>query len=471
MADSSSKSQTSYFIAKCDSIASLRKCITTSRWACRCRKTPPHPSDLLTRARSNSDCVIIIFSVNNCHGWHGFAEMASDIEIHKSVNCSSVGTKTKCEYSTTTEYSSENTEHKHATDQTCTDSYQSDWNFFDVKWKTHFLNDFGERCLSFQATDQEQYRLMDGTPLNKARNWQEVPCDLGNNLCILIDEFYKELKTKQQQKIEMAAKNLPVPFFHSSDEVDLMNENWMKISEKVTKELGSIVMACPFGSRRYNLHTPTSDMDMFLVYQARTHDILGFNPPKQTLKSNEPESCDFTIHEIFRFGELLMSGDHRCVETLFLADSSLVHTSLPFKHLQQNKHLFINRNCLDKYLRDACGSKGTKLLHRWTDGHEATEVLSQRMAKLAYIIIRLLQNAVDIVREGSIMVYRPKESAERKALMNIRQGKPTIGETWDEINRLLSYVEDNKASVPEYTDNMAKFLEDWLIQLRREHFS
>ena len=35
---------------------------------------------------------------------------------------------------------------------------------------------------------------------------------------------------------------------------------------------------------RYNLHRPDSDVDVFTVYQARTKDVLGLNPPKQTIK-------------------------------------------------------------------------------------------------------------------------------------------------------------------------------------------
>ncbi|XP_033751977.1 uncharacterized protein LOC117335843 isoform X2 [Pecten maximus] len=397
----SDEKKTSYFIAKCDSIASLRKCIDTSRWACRNRREPPHPSDLLTHARTNNNRVVIIFSVNNCHGWHGYAEMASGVENQASTNSCSKGTKT--ELKSVTENTSESTENKHLIDENV--SNHTDWNYFDVKWITHFLNDFGERCLSSKATEGEEYRLTDNTPLNKARNWQEVPSGIGSNLCLLIDKFYEELKSKRQEKMKMAEENQPPPFFHSSDEVGLMNENWMKISEKITQELGSIIMACPFGSRRYNLHTPTSDMDMFLVYQARTRDILGFNPPKQTLKS-ERESCDFTIHEIFHFGELLMSGDHRCVETLFVADETLVHTSAAFKRLQQHKHLFVNS---------------------------------------------------DIVKGGNIIVYRPEESTERATLMNIRQGTPTIGETWGEINRYVIGSFDCVRKCSDNYDNMKKW--------------
>ncbi|XP_069133533.1 uncharacterized protein [Argopecten irradians] len=393
--------------------------------------------------------------------------MASDIHDKLSTDsCSTKATHEGCDSMIMETF--QTTENDHHVDGNV--SNHSDWKFFDVKWKRHFLNEFGERCLSFQATDGEKFQLKDDTPLNKARNWQEVPSGIGENLCVLINNFHDELKNKRQEKIKMAEENIPPPFFLSSDDVDLMNENWMKILEKITKELGSIVMACPFGSRRYNLHTPTSDMDMFLVYQAKTEDILGFNPPKQTLKSNDAESCDFTIHEIFRFGELLMSGDHRCVETLFIADETLVHTSPAFKHLQQNRSLFVNRNCLEKYLRDACGSKGTKQLYRWTDGHSPTEVLTDRMSKLAYIIIRLLQNAVDIIKGGPIIVYRLDESTEKEMLMKIRHGALTIGETLDEINRLLSIINDNKADVPDNTKDVTAFLENWLIQLRREQF-
>ena len=44
-------------------------------------------------------------------------------------------------------------------------------------------------------------------------------------------------------------------------------------------------------------------------------------------------------------------------------------------------------------MRDAEGSKGTKLLERWCTDHPEATHLSDKMCKLLYIIIRLLQNA------------------------------------------------------------------------------
>lgn len=51
------------------------------------------------------------------------------------------------------------------------------------------------------------------------------------------------------------------------------------------------------------------------------------------------------------------------------------------------------RESLNKYLRDAQGSKGTKQLHKWCSEHPDSTILSKKMCKLVYVIVRLLQNA------------------------------------------------------------------------------
>ena len=48
---------------------------------------------------------------------------------------------------------------------------------------------------------------------------------------------------------------------------------------------------------------------------------------------------------------------------------------------------------LDKYLRDALGNKGLMLFEKWIKDKPNDEHMTDRECKLAYIIIRLLQNA------------------------------------------------------------------------------
>lgn len=63
-----------YFVAKCDNIDRLEAASRTCIWACCDRKTNPQPRDVLHSAMLDGD-VILVFSVNNCHGWHGYAQM------------------------------------------------------------------------------------------------------------------------------------------------------------------------------------------------------------------------------------------------------------------------------------------------------------------------------------------------------------------------------------------------------------
>ena len=52
------------------------------------------------------------------------------------------------------------------------------------------------------------------------------------------------------------------------------------------------------------------------------------------------------------------------------------------------------RQVCEKYLHDATGAKGIRLLEKWVKaGDTAGAVLPRKVAKLFYIIIRLLQNA------------------------------------------------------------------------------
>ena len=54
------------------------------------------------------------------------------------------------------------------------------------------------------------------------------------------------------------------------------------------------------------------------------------------------------------------------------------------------------RKCLDKYLGDALGSNGVQKLQRTLENSTVTgeQPPPPRIAKLIYIIVRLLQNAV-----------------------------------------------------------------------------
>lgn len=225
-----------YFVVKCANFSSLKTCIRSEKWACKDRVNPPHPREVLTKALENGK-VVLIFSVNNCHGWHGYAEMLTPPNKEDEH-----GQENGC-----VDEDGESLEKK-GNDQTEKSTCLADqWHYFKVKWITVFAQDFGEQCLSSKYTED---MLIDNEPMNKSRNWQEIPPDIGQNLCFLIDKFYAELKEKSEQKVKKELELIPPPFYDSQETVS-SDETWKTIVNKVEEDLGKIILACPFGSQRY----------------------------------------------------------------------------------------------------------------------------------------------------------------------------------------------------------------------------
>ncbi|CAG2231531.1 unnamed protein product [Mytilus edulis] len=407
------KDNTRYFIAKCANIKSLQTCINNSRWACRDRvNSLSQPREILSSAFQTSN-VIIIFSVNNCHGWHGYVEMHSEPKMDANSNK---------EFDVDSEKSDNVAAGKEMpnSDNSKKDDDLSPWFYFNLKWITEYSSQFGEQCLPFQKT--ANFYCIDKTLLNKARNWHEIDEETGQELCKQMDEHYKKLKIKQEEKIKLHESRLPPPFMRPASNTENFMENWSQLVKKVENELGTVLLACPFGSQRYNLDTKKSDMDMFVIYQADTKSLLGFDKqPPQTVKSSEREALDYTVHEVYRYGQLLLAGDHRCVETLFLQESSYVAFSDTFKQLLLKRHLFLNRNVVDK---------------------------------------------------EDLQVFRLNDSPERNLLMSLKsmENIPPIQFVLDEINRLKNYIDENKDDVPEASEELKLFMNDWILTLRKKTF-
>jgi len=217
---------TSYFIAKVNNFAALQKCIADGKWACKKRVIPPHPNEILKKS-FQSGRVLIIYSVINNHGWHGIAEMKSLPSVRAD----------------TQEDGGEGNHYENASDH--------EWHYFDVEWLVNFL-EFGEQCVSFALTEDitccEHGNIIS---VNKSRNWQKIDSSAGQVICELIQNQFKWLCSKQQEKLEKQQEKLQDSFYKTNDTTISTVDMWERIVGKVEAELGKVVLACPFGSQRY----------------------------------------------------------------------------------------------------------------------------------------------------------------------------------------------------------------------------
>ncbi|XP_059161994.1 uncharacterized protein LOC131945033 isoform X2 [Physella acuta] len=445
----------SYFIAKCMNLESLHKCIHSGIWACQERNNPPHPLDLLISAHQNGP-VIIIFSVNNQRGWHGYSESLFDSKLNKCSPESEQDDSYICKQ----EDSTNPLDIQHLEPSV---NITKKWHYFHVKWLKHFLSISKQACLSFEST--HHLLLKEGNSVNNARNWQQLSESVGRELCNLIDQRLNKLHMDRQLKEEAKKK----PSFFKDEENDVsINGHWASVIEKVQAELGKLHLVCPFGSQRYNCSVQGSDSDVFIVYQAKTTQVLSLSPPRQTIKNSEKESMDYTVLEIQRYCELLASGDPRCIETLFLVNTeTLVVASEEWKNLCTFRQLFLTRSCFDKYMKEAQGNTGLKQLQKWKESNKELQKLTPKLNKLGYIALRLLQNARDMVSFHTLKVFRDCDSIERKELLDVRQGLYNYSDYFALVERYLSEIADQEICFKMHTDDDVKSKVDhWLITCR-----
>lgn len=427
--------QTTYFIMKCADLDSFHQCIKSNEWAWRRRNKQADPHDLLVSAHGRG-AVILIFSVNGQHGWHGFCQSCFGVE---STRGSSVELKVS-------------------------EGENSVWHRFPVQWIVHYQQFNKYYCLDFKYT--EHLLLPDGLPINKARNWQELTNDVGKELCILLKDHHTYLIEKEQ---EDQAMKKPESFFKSDGALCVFKEKeaWQTVIAKITKDLGKVFLACPFGSQRYNCNVPESDLDIFIVYQAKTTDMLGLDPPQQTIKNSHHEDVDYSVLELQRYCELLIKGDAKCVETLFLLETPVIVTSLPqWQKLCAVRNLLLNRQCLDKYMKEINGTTGLKQFQRWKEANPNADEITPKLAKLGYIILRLLQNAREMAKSNQMVIFRNGFSSEREELMTMRHGRFTYSQFMEIVNRYLKEIEENKGLLKADMDEAKLQIQDWLIDCR-----
>jgi predicted nucleotidyltransferase len=77
----------------------------------------------------------------------------------------------------------------------------------------------------------------------------------------------------------------------------------------------NVILQGVVGSTAYGLATPESDIDRLGVFQARTSELLGLHPPKESRVGHNP---DITHHELGKFVKLCLANNPTVMELLWL---------------------------------------------------------------------------------------------------------------------------------------------------------
>ena len=260
-------------------------------------------------------------------------------------------------------------------------------------------------------------------------------------MCKLLDAEYL-LSKENEQKVEARKMGYENPIFFKLSDTDSSDLSSAVLWERLTthvKDYGRIMLACPFGSHRYNLHGENSDLDMFVVYIGDTEKCLSFHPPPLTIKNRTSEQPDFTLYELYRYCELLVTGDPRVVESLFLHSNTVHYATNEYHQFVALRRNVLSREVIKKYLGDATGNHGLKKLLRWET--QATPANKDRVYKVLYIVMRLLFHAKQIASGEEIRVFLEDNSEERNFLLAIRRHECSYQVAKDRIELVKTEID------------------------------
>lgn len=235
---------------------------------------------------------------------------------------------------------------------------------------------------------------------------------------------------------------------------------------------GTVLYSKVWGSRSHNTELPESDTDFLAVYAAPNAKMLGLDPPldsfdQEYLKKfyaslgipKPAESIpDFQVHEVGKFAQLLMKGNPGILEMLFT--NRMVKYDRMFDPLVENRRMFLCKKAVEQYLGYA--NEQLKKLARGSGLHSKGGVYGE---KWGYHMYRVVGDALRIAHGQDPVVW--KEGEERATLMQIRRGEWTKERVEKETLDVIGKIEGLKPwSLPDLPDK--KFLEDWLIGVRKQ---
>lgn len=219
------------------------------------------------------------------------------------------------------------------------------------------------------------------------------------------------------------------------------------------------------GSFAYGVANDTSDIDIYgfcipnksIIFPATTGKyIFGFDKTvpgnfeqwqqHHVIDKGKKKEYDFTIYNIVKYFRLCANGNPNMIDSLFVPQRCITHTTNIGVLLRENRHMFLSKKCWHTFKGYAFSQ-----LHKMKikDPHGKRKELRDKYGydtKFAYHLVRLLNEVEQILIEGDLDLERNREQ-----LKAIRKGDWTQEQVEKYFHEKEIYLEELNAksdSVP-----------------------
>ena len=196
------------------------------------------------------------------------------------------------------------------------------------------------------------------------------------------------------------------------------------------------------GSIAYGVADATADMDIYgfcippknILFPHLTGEIMGFGRQKKRFEQyqqhhivdkNRRREYDLSIYNIVKYFQLCMDNNPNMIDSLFTPQECVLHITKVGQMVRDERRSFLHKGSFHKF-RGYSYSQLHKMGGKNPEVGSKRHVLREEFGfdvKFAYHVVRLLDEAEQILTEGDIDLRRNKEM-----LKAIRRGEMREGE-------------------------------------------
>ena len=214
------------------------------------------------------------------------------------------------------------------------------------------------------------------------------------------------------------------------------------------------------GSVAYGVSSDNSDNDLYgfcipekeMVFPHLKGEILGFG--KQTKRfeqyqeqtvTPEGKKYDFAIYSIVKFFQLVMENNPNMVDSLFVPQRCIVHSTAIGNLVRENRKMFLHKGCWPKFKGYSYSQLHKADLKNPIGKRKETIEKYGVDTKYLYHVCRLLLECEQILSEHDLDLERNKEF-----LKEVRKGSWSLERTKDFFQMKERHLEElyNKSSLP-----------------------
>jgi len=215
------------------------------------------------------------------------------------------------------------------------------------------------------------------------------------------------------------------------------------------------------GSVAYGVTSNNSDIDIYgfcipskhMIFPHLAGEIVGFGTQQNRFEqwqqhhiknTSNSKEYDFTIYSIIKYFQLCMQNNPNMIDSLFVPRRCIVHSTRVGEHVRENRKLFLHKGSWHKF-KGYAYRQIHKMKIKSPDENSSRYEMVKKYGydiKFAYHVVRLLNEAEQILTEGDLDLQRNREQ-----LKSIRNGE------WTQ-EQIINYFENKEVSLEDlYTSS------------------